>query len=173
MKDNTIHITWRRMAYFAVTMCCIVLAGCELDKECRQDMRVRMGVSAIGDSLKLSEDSITYVHDSYSNVGPITIHGLDNDSLIADSAYLGTVYMPLKKDTDTSRYVIAFDDAEDTLTVVYERQESFVSLACGCAVFATIDTVMFKAEKIDSIKVINSNVTTQKETHITLFVHKD
>ena len=136
-------------------------------------MRVRLGLSLTGDSLKLAADSVTYVHESFSNVGPVSIYGIGSDSLLADSSSVSTAYLPLKKDSDSSLYVIAYDGAADTLTVVYELQETFISLACGCAVFATIDTLLYTKEKIDSVKINNSNVTTQKETHITLFVHKD
>ncbi|MBQ9339649.1 MAG: hypothetical protein IJS13_04860 [Paludibacteraceae bacterium] len=168
-----------RSRYPLPYLCCllvltlVVLSGCELDKECRQDMRVRVGLRLTGDSLRLSADSITYEHVQYNNVGPMTIHGIGSDSLLADSADVSSIYLPLRKDADSSMYAIEYDGETDTLTITYSRQETFVSLACGCAVFATIDTAYCTTTNIDSIKIANSNVTTQQETHIEVFVHKE
>lgn len=149
------------------------ITSCAVDTECRQDMRVRMGVSISGDSLRLMEDSVTYGHVSYSSVGPMTVYGEGSDSLMADSATVSTLYLPLRKDRDTCTYVFAFDGQEDTMEIYYTRKETFVSLACGCAVFATIDSVDWSTNALDSVKIINTAVTTIQETHLKLFFHKN
>ncbi len=135
-------------------------------------MRVRLGVMVTGDSLRLAEDSVTLEHVSFSNVGPMSVYGLGSDSLISDSAIVSTLYFPLRKDADSCSLVVEYDGAIDIVRIFYTRNEMFVSLACGCAVMATLDSIAYTTNRVDSVKITNAAVTTNKETHLSVFVHK-
>lgn len=120
-------------------------------------------------------DSIAYTYDSisFTSVKGMSVHGVLRDSLLADgTTTLSALRVPLRKDADTTAFVFTYRGAEDTLYISYDRQEMFVSLACGCAVFATIDSVWCPtAQFIDSLDILNTAVTTGKDNHIKLYFH--
>jgi len=146
-----------------------MLGACTMDTECRQDMAVEMGMELIGDSIKMNGD--TAVHQRFTN-GIFTIYGLGRDSLIVDSVRTSRVYAPLRKDADTTGFVMRFEGQQDTLYLAYTRRENFVSLACGCAIMASIDSVWSTHRFIDSLCIKNTNVTTATETHVSVYYHK-
>lgn len=161
----------RKILY--ILMAGLMLASCSVDKDCRQDMRVRLRVALEGDSLRLSDDETTWEHVRFSSVTGMQVWGAGRDSLIetGDKA-ISLVRLPLKKDADECAFVFAYQGQQDTLFLHYERQETFVSLACGCAVYATIDDIRLTGAFLDSALCVNSNVTTFDETHVKLYYHK-
>lgn len=152
----------------------LFVASCSVDTECRQQIDVRLGVQLTGDSLCLSADSVTYEHTSFTNVRGLSVRGAQRDSLIEDgSKSISALSLPLRKDADTTAFILDYCGLEDSLIFAYTRQQTYVSLACGCAVFCTLDTVYCPtAQLVDSITVLNSAVTTVSEKHIKLYFHK-
>lgn len=163
MRLHTSHIT---LCFAALAFAC-----CTVDTTCRQDMRVRLGVALSSDSLRLNADSTAYEHVSFSNVGPLTVVGENCDSLLADSATLSLLFLPLRKDCDTTSFIVNYAGADNKVTLFCTRQETYVSLACGCAVMATIDSLACSGATLDSAKILNTAVTTVQEKHISLYFH--
>lgn len=132
-----------------------------------------LGVQLQGDSLTLSADSVTYEHVSFTNVRGLSVRGAQRDSLITDgSKSISALSLPLRKDVDTTAFILDYCGLEDSLIFTYTRQQTYVSLACGCAVFCTIDTVVCPTTQfIDSVEILNTAVSTVSEKHIKLFFH--
>lgn len=147
------------------------LTACSIDTECRQDMQVYLRVALQGDSIAMNEDSVAY-HTTYTSIKGISVQGVGRDSLILDEATTSTLLLPLKKTEDACAFAITYQAQTDTLYLAYAREEVFVSLACGCAVMATIDTAYTSHTFIDSLEVLNTAVSTAPEKHIKLYLHK-
>lgn len=149
------------------------LLSCTVDTECRQQIDVLLGIQLQGDSLRLNADSTDYEHVSFTQVSGMAVYGAERDSLIEDgSKSFKSLSLPLRKTSDTTAYVFCYRGLQDTLLLTYTRENKYISLACGCAVQAVLDTVYSPtAFFIDSIEIKNAAVTTVKETHIQLYFH--
>lgn len=156
----------------------LVLAGCEGDSSCRQDLRVRAGITIARDTLVQVEVVDTTTHDTtwvwqhqlLDHTYGMQVHGLGKDSLLADSI-VSSFLLPLRKDRDSTAMVMHYAGVNDTVVVVYEREEKYVSLACGCSVFATLKELRGTGHMVDSVAIVNSAVTNIKENHLILFIH--
>lgn len=152
----------------------LLLASCAVDTECRQDIKVLLGAQMAGDSLRLSADSTTLEHTTFTSVRGMSVRGLGRDSLLQESNLsFSSLRLPLRKDADTTGFILDYCGLEDTLMLRYTRQDTYVSLACGCAVFATLDSVWCTFPQfIDSLDVLNTAVSTAKENHLKIYFHK-
>lgn len=133
-------------------------------------MQVYLRATLQGDSITFDADSIP-AHVSYTSAKGMSVWGVGRDSLIADSATVTNLALPLRKDADECAFILNHKSLSDTLYLAYTRDTQFISLACGCAVFARLDTVYSTSNYIDSIDVLNTNITTAKENHIKIFFH--
>ena len=157
------------IAFFFIIL---AITSCSVDTECRQQINGVVGVQLQGDSLRLNADSSAYDTVSFTQIRGLIVHGLEHDSLLADGlTSISTLQLPLKKKADTTAFVLSLAGIEDTLLIAYTRELSYVSLACGCAVLSTIDTLDFTTHFIDSVELINTAVTTVKENHLKLYFH--
>lgn len=162
------------MKYLYLLALGLLMASCAVDTECRQQIDVLLGVQMQGDSLRIASDSIHYEHVGFSNVRGIEVWGAGRDSLIVgDKDYVQQLRLPLRKDADTTAFVLSYCGLQDTLIFAYTRNDVYVSLACGCAVFSTLDTVYCPTMQfIDSLEILNTAVSTAKENHLKLYFHK-
>ena len=150
----------------------IAFSSCTADTECRQQINVVVGVQLQGDSLKLNADSTAYDTVSFTQIRGLSVCGVARDSLLSDGQKsISSLSLPLKKTADTTAFALSLAGVDDTLIIAYTREPNFISLACGCAVYSTIDTVDFTTRFIDSVEVLNTAVTTVKENHLKLYFH--
>lgn len=159
-----------RLLYILLAL--LALTSCTTDTICRQDMGVWLGVGLQADSLKQVADSLPPDTVAVTSLKGLQITGVGRDSLLLDeSQTFSTLYLPLRKDTGLCAYRIAYRGLTDTLTLHYDRQFTYVSLACGCAVMATLDEATVTGSLLDSAVLINQAVTTKKEKHLVLYMH--
>ena len=150
----------------------IAFTSCTADTECRQQINVVVGVQLQGDSLRLNADSSAYDTVSFTSIRGLSVCGVERDSLISDGQKsISSLSLPLRKTADTTAFALSLAGVDDTIFIAYTREPNFISLACGCAVFSTIDTVDFTSRFIDSVEVLNTAVTTVKENHLKLYFH--
>lgn len=156
----------------AIVGLCYALSSCTADTECRQQINVVVGVQLQGDSLKLNADSSAYDTVRFTQIRGLSVCGVARDSLLSDGQKsISSLSLPLKKTADTTAFALSLAGEDDTLIIAYTREPNFISLACGCAVYSTIDTVDFTTRFIDSVEVLNTAVTTVKENHLRLYFH--
>lgn len=157
---------------FYIVISALLLAACTTDTTCRQDMQVQMGVQLEGDSLRLNADSTAYEHVTFSMMKQVTVTGVGAAEPIVDRSTVSSLNLHLHPAQDECSYVFTYQGLSDTLHLLYTRQEQFVSLACGCAVFATLDTAYVGGHFLDSVQILNTAVTTAKEKHLKIFFHQ-
>ena len=119
-----------------------------------------------GSSLPLAT---CYVGGSQTSVSGLTIMGVGvpGDSLLADSASLSEVYLPLRVNATTTSYAItrwAYRDTalacfHDTITFDYQPIEFFHSVECGAMFNFDIKRVDYTTHAIDSVVMLTSLVT--------------
>lgn len=134
-------------------------------------MEVRLSVQLQGDSLRLAADSSSWEHVSFTQAKGMSVCGVGATPL-ADQQTLSNISLPIKPDADECAYAITYQGQTDTLYLAYTREETYVSLACGCAVFALLDSVYSSTRFIDSLEVLNTAVSTAAEKHIKLYFHQ-
>lgn len=159
---------------FCILSIALSAASCAVDTECRQQIDVLLGIQMAGDSLRLATDSVNYEHVTFSSVRGMEVWGAGRDSLIvSEKDAFQQLRLPLRKDADTTAFVLNYCGLQDTLIFAYARNTTYISLACGCAVFSTLDTVYCPTMQfVDSLEILNTAITTAKENHIKLYFHK-
>ena len=156
-----------------------LLFACNADRDCRQDTDIHVNVVFTGDSLRLTTDSIKLSIDStacdtirFNVIRDMTIRGMGRDSLLADGLAMNKAKLPLKPDTTFSDFVIDFNGLTDTMRIYHQNDMQFISLACGCFVFHTLDSIRFTKAFMDSVIILNTAVTTATDDHLRIYFHK-
>ena len=80
------------------------------------------------------------------------------------------LWLPLRVDTAVTTYQILWHEQLDFITIHHNNDRQFISNACGCMVYHTIDTVLFGGAFIDSVEVLNTIVSGTTEENILLYL---
>ena len=80
------------------------------------------------------------------------------------------LWLPLRVDTAVTTYQILWHEQLDFITIHHTNDRQFISNACGCMVYHTIDTVLFRGVFIDSVEVLNTIVSGTTEENILLYL---
>ena len=100
----------------------------------------------------------------------ITVQGIRNDSILYDnSKSVSQLELPLRDDTTVTAFALRWHGMEDILYIKHDNTLRFVSMACGCVIYHTIDTAWVEGEWIDSIRILNSAVEVMKGENIKVF----
>lgn len=122
---------------------------------------------------------------------------VDTSTIFIDTALTSAVFLPitthsssgiiyplgssftisLSPDSTICKWAFATDTPAtvfDTFTFYYQRRLQFLSNACGYTDFYTLDSVHTTHTFIDSLHLINTNVTNNVNiTHVQVFIHPD
>ena len=158
----------------------IGLASCSADTECRQTTGIHLNVVFLCDSLRQSTDSARLAKDSlamdtirFSTITGMQIHGVGRDSILyTEDQTISKAQLPLRPDSLHTDFVFTFNGITDTLIIHHQNDMQFISLACGCMVFHTLDGLSGPRILIDSTDILNSQVGTSNDEHIRLYFHK-
>lgn len=145
---------------FAALLC----TGCVPDEICRLDTNIVAGLECRWDSVTNEGTILTM-----ERWDDITMHGIGKDSLLYDGATnIEQLGLPLRKDSGevVTAFLLRRRNTDDTLWIKHKNESHFESMACGCFVYHHIDTVWATKHFIDSVYIVNSNVTPFKEEHI-------
>lgn len=99
----------------------------------------------------------------------ITVQGVGRDSLLYDEEVMPKMLFPLTLH-DTTRYIIWLDSKADSITFVHETTQKYASVETGFYYEYKLLSVAFTHSRIDSIKIIDSLVTTQWNENIKLYI---
>lgn len=100
----------------------------------------------------------------------ITIQGVGRDSILVDEISEDNVLLPLTF-KDTTRYIISLDSKTDSLTFVHTATKKYASVETGFYYEYTLHSVRFTSNRIDSLQIIDSLVTTKWHENIKLYIH--
>ena len=141
-----------------------LLVSCQPDTVCRQYNTVALGISV----QYLSTDSAgnTTTHNTFDS---ISVQGINNDSVLYTNQHnLDALWLPLRPDTSITAFTMLWHNQYDTLYIMHDNTLRFISHACGCTIYHTIDSVWHRGNAIDSIAIINATVETTQQNNIQL-----
>lgn len=153
-----------------------LFTGCSVDTECRQKADIYLGVTFVGDSLRLTADSTDYEHVQFTSFKGMQITGVGRDSILYGlNTNISKAQLPLRPDSTITAFQLIYNGQSDTLYIVHDNQYNFISLACGCFVFHNInDSASYHTHHfIDSVHILNTQVTSAKEDHLRIYFHKN
>lgn len=146
-----------------------LLASCTPDAVCRQENTVALGVSV--QYLFTDSAGNSTIQNTFDS---ISVQGINNDSVLYANAHnLSALWLPLRPDTSLTAFSLLWHGQYDTLYVRHNNTLRFISHACGCAIYHTIDSVWHHGNAIDSIAIINSTVETTQQENIQLTMRKE
>ena len=100
----------------------------------------------------------------------ITIQGVGRDTILVDEQTGSNVLLPLTF-KDTTRYIISLDSKTDSLTFVHTATKKYASVETGFYYEYKLHSVRFTRNRIDSLQIIDSLVTTKWHENIKLYIH--
>ena len=100
----------------------------------------------------------------------VTLQGVGRDSVVYNENTSFNVLFPLTI-KDTTRYIIWLDSKADSITFVHQTIQKYASVETGFYYEYKLLSVRFTNTRIDSIKIIDSLVTTKWNENIKLYIH--
>lgn len=85
-----------------------------------------------------------------------------------------SIELPLKITSTLTEFEICFYPSADmppltdTLSIKHQNTNYFISEACGCLVFHTLEAIHYTKSRIDSAYIYNPNITNEKLQNIIL-----
>ncbi len=143
-----------------------VLAACEPDKTCRQDVDVNATILLKGTFIDTAG-----VASSFTTWDSITVQGVGSDSVLYDNEKsVSKLLVPLRIDKNVTAYALTWRGKTDTLYMWHDNTQRFISMACGCVVYHTIESVAGRSVWMDSLKLVNSAVENIEQDNVQVYV---
>lgn len=96
--------------------------------------------------------------------------GMETDKLYDKSFRVQPALLPLNSAAGNCVYIIIIDGITDTIALTYNSYPHLISKECGYSFFHTIDKTLSNTHyAIDSLKIMNRNITTINEENIRLY----
>jgi hypothetical protein len=108
-----------------------------------------------------------------SSLDTLSVYGIGKEGylLYKDSSVVSYIYLPLSMNRDSSSFVLNSNGKFlDTLTINYSRHLQLISKECGFATIFDITKVNLSKHRFDSLKVINTTVSTNYGENIKIFL---
>ena len=103
--------------------------------------------------------------------------GAPHDTLIADSATLEQVCLPLRPDAAETRFVFRYESEgapeADTLAFRYQARPWFASEQCGVVYYYHIDSIGHTRHLIDSVAVPGMLITNAHRPNIEIYLREE
>jgi hypothetical protein len=140
----------------------IFFSACKQDETCRESKEVFLRVGFF--------ESVTNKAVSIDSLTVFALHqdGSAMDSLLYDNRKnISSVILPLNKVEQASLFVMKLNDLpQDTLSVLYENVEYFISYPCGMIITHTLDTVWSTHHFIKDVNMVHKNINTTNVQHL-------
>ncbi|HEX5552913.1 MAG TPA: DUF6452 family protein [Chitinophagaceae bacterium] len=154
----------RGIQYLFIGIVACLCFSCEDYKDCNSPVATSLGIHFYHLVDGVERDSI---------LPALTMYGIGrSDSLLADTAAVDRLYVPLNPNADSTGFFLQPDSTMahgDTLTVAYTHSLQFVSSGCGFTTFYDIDTVYYTTHYIDSIAVPTKKIITTNATNLKIY----
>ena len=147
-----------KYTYFLILLSGLYLSSCRPDTGCRQEETIRLKLLITADSISSEGDTLSFTLDS------ITVQGVGTDSILYNnSKSVSSLLLPLRKDTNQTRFSLLCNENKDELIITHQNSEMFISLACGCFVNHTIDDITHSGSLIDKIDIVEPQVVNYQQ----------
>ena len=125
----------------------------------------------MGMTVQWTSTDTTGVESVMSQWDSVQIWGIECDTVpYIEVKNQNKLWLPLRVDTAVTTYQILWHEQLDSITIHHNNDRQFISNACGCMVYHTIDTVLFGGVFIDSVEVLNTIVSGTTEENILLYL---
>ena len=165
MKKNT---------YLLLIAFVLLGISCTSSENCTEDRTAKMGVGfytrTLTNTTKQGYTTTAKSLDTLSVRG-LAANGTLLDSILYKSKDIQKIYLPLNKFESSSKFVLTFKTAKDTIEVLHTNTDYYLSLECGCMKVNAIDTVLTTTHSVNSVKIINHKVNATNAEHIQIFVN--
>ncbi|MCQ2342603.1 MAG: DUF6452 family protein [Paludibacteraceae bacterium] len=147
---------------YSILLLVATLYSCRPDAVCREALTVGL----VGELRETYPDNnnqpqLRTAWDS------ITVQGIGSDSLLYDNRKnIGKIVLPMRHDIDSTGFVLTYRGCTDTLYTWHTSERNFVSVECGCVYNHDVLHLSYTRHWIDSIAVIDNQMTRQGETNI-------
>ncbi len=142
-------------------MLLLLMASCTPSTDCRQTENVRCVVLFINGK---TQNPIAF--DS------LTVQGVGSDSiLVKNQKKVNKLSLPLRTDTTATSFLLTSGSYKETITIYHTPAPYFISMACGCFVYHTIDTIETTNVRLTEAEILNTAVQNTPEDNIRLFFH--
>lgn len=144
----------------------LLLAACEPDTTCYQELGAHMQIIFSGDSITAAGDTVHYAQwDSLAVVGVGNDIGMQGRNLKG-------IGLELRPDTCLTRYLVLYHNQIDTLYIQHTPRQQFVSMACGCAVYHTITAAWSSDPRVEKVSIINASVEAVAQDNLCIYLHE-
>lgn len=142
----------------------MLLASCQPDTGCRLETKVTAGVSV--EWYSIDTMGVTTHQTQWDSV---TVQGVGTDSILYSNARsIKELRLPLRPDTSLTEYKIQWHGMTERLRIYHDNDRRYISMACGCIIFHTLDTVMSDHTFIEQVEIQNTTVENYEQTNIHL-----
>lgn len=153
------------MRNLTILLLLLVFAACDDEtKVCDQTLSTLTRI-------QFKQDSASIIRDT--TMEQVSLKAIGKDSIYRKQP-LNMLFLQLSPIADSSRYHLKVDSLStpDTILIRYKRMPHFISPGCGFSTFFSLDTVITTRNSIDSIQVIQKEVTTTNDTHINFYFRR-
>jgi hypothetical protein len=101
----------------------------------------------------------------------ITVFGIgkDTDRLYSKSLNTTTIRLPLDASSEICGFVMKINNVTDTIKFIYSGYPHLISKECGITFFYSLDTALLGGNAVNTIKIINKNITTFNAENIQIY----
>ena len=121
----------------------------------------------------LSADSVTVSGDTihYTQWDSIRVIGVGHDR---GYSWKNTKSMSLElcSDTTVTPYLMLYHNQVDTLFIQHTPRVEFVSMACGCMMYHTIEQAWSTDPRVDSVVVLNAAVESFVQDNLCIYLNE-
>lgn len=100
----------------------------------------------------------------------IMVQGVGAEGLLIGDTAISRILLPLTS-RDTTRYVVWLDSTSDSLTFIHQTTQKYASAETGFYYEYKLLAVEHTQNRIDSIRITDSLVTTKWNENIKLYIH--
>lgn len=100
----------------------------------------------------------------------VSIHGIGYDNYWVKDSTIQKILLPLSP-TDTSNYVFSFDSYTDTIIFIHTKKLKYESMETGLYYEYQLKSVDYTKNRLDSVEITDSLVTTIWNENIKLYLH--
>lgn len=100
----------------------------------------------------------------------VTVMGIGSDSLLYNEEIASNVLLPLSR-TDTSHFMIWIDSKSDSISFIYTTTQKYASMESGFYYEYKLRSIGFSQNRIDSVEIKDSLVTTKWNENIKIYIH--